>query len=163
VYSLSVVDSELQSYLEGFKSGGGNVSGLLNSLLKAYFSGGVGNGGSGSALRCALLEKQFEEFKEALEQFGRDLEELRDSIKHDSEAETRKKSDLIDQLSRMFDDIDSSGGVRAWITDQRSDGMDAKAVALRRVRAVSQKCGVSIPETERALISIYPDLAVLFN
>jgi len=80
-----------------------------------------------------------------LEQFGKDIADLRGSCQCDNEVEARKKQDLIDQVSWMFDDIDLSGGAREWICDQRSNGADAKAVALRRVRAVSQKCGASIP------------------
>lgn len=163
IVSVSIKDEDIRRRLEEYRSTGGNISGLLTNMLRVYFCGEAGNGSSGSALRCTLLERRFEEFGKTLEQFGKDIEDLRGSIKRDNEAEARKKQDLIDYLSRMFDDIDPSGGAREWIRDQRSNSADAKAVALRRVRAVSQKCGASIPETERALISLYPDLEVLFK
>lgn len=146
---------ELKPHVDAFMAGGGNFSGLVNSLLQVYFSKGrdpvaVDVVVSDVQNRLAALQEGMVQLQAKVDT----INALKAEVKQNQEKQYSELSTLIEQ---QYDDRGEYRDLKDWI--RFCGGKDAFSRAMKtRLSIVATKGGVPEQVAKAAILGKYPEL-----
>lgn len=143
---------ELKHSVDAFVKGGGNFSGLVNSLLQVYFS----KGRDPVAVEVVVsdVQNQLSTLQQGIVQLQVKIDALNSLKKEATHEEQKKLADLSTLIEQQYDDRTD---LRMWV--RACGGKDGFARAMKtRLSIVATKGGVPEQVAKAAIIERYPEL-----
>lgn len=146
---------ELKPAVDAFVKGGGNFSGLVNSLLKVYFS--KGRDPIAVDVVVSDVQNQLSTLQQGMQQLQSKVDSLNALKAQAAHEENKKLAGLETLIREMFDDRGEYENIRYWIREL--GGRDAFSRGMRnRCTLVATKAGVSEQVAKTAIINEFPEL-----